>query len=288
MHLRNKQVDVDPCCPVCGEEDETIEHLFLRCHVSRSCWFVKLGVRIDPGTLFTDFMREVLQQRDSWVVAEVQNMIYCLWEARNRWLFEERKFDFAMVIARTQTLGIVAPVTANAGEEPRHGKATWSRPAASVIKVNVDASMGRDNLAGFGFVARDGDGEILAAGSKYPSVASSSTIAEALGLRWVMEISSQLGFRRVQFETDSLQLYYAWKKGTGRSVLFSVIHDCISFLSLFDFVDLSFVRRQGNACADFMARNASTLSDVIWIEEGPPGLFCLLQADLLASVPVLS
>ncbi|XP_057432392.1 uncharacterized protein LOC130725157 [Lotus japonicus] len=152
----------------------------------------------------------------------------------------------------------------------RHGNSSkWVRPATSIIKVNFDASFGNDKLASFGFVAWDEEGEILAAGSLYPTVVPTSTMAEALCLRWVMEISSQLVFRRVQFETDSFQLYYAWKKGTGSSVLFSVIHDCMSFVGLFDFVNLSFVRRQGNNCADYMARNASTLSDVIWAEEGP-------------------
>ncbi|XP_057444049.1 uncharacterized protein LOC130736223 [Lotus japonicus] len=259
VNLRNKKIDVDPSCFVCGEEEETFEHLFLRCNISRSCWFVKLGIRVEPGTLLIDFIRKVLVQRDVWFVTEVQNMLYCLWEARNTWLFEERKFDFTIIIAQMQTLGYVALLVTRMVEGTARGSLVWSIPSPSTVKVNTDASLGRDKLAGFGYVACDAEGEVLAAGSTYPTMASSSTIAEALCLWWAMEISSQLGFRRVQFETDSLELYYAWKKGTWRSILFSIIHDCMSFMGLFDFVTLSFVRRQGNNCADFMAWNASTL-----------------------------
>ncbi|XP_057432981.1 uncharacterized protein LOC130725811 [Lotus japonicus] len=136
-------------------------------------------------------------------------------------------------------------------------------------------------------VARDEDGEILAAASHYPTAATSATMAEAFCLRWAMELSSQLGFRGVQFETDCLQLFHAWKKGVGHSPLFSLLQDCKAFVRLFDCVEFTFTRRQGNTCADFMARNTSTLSNTVWVEEGPPGLCSLLQADLLASMPVM-
>lgn len=108
VNLQNRKIDVDLSCFVCGEEEETFEHLFLRYNISRSCWFVKLGIRVEPGTLLIDFIRKVLVQRDVWFVTEVQNMLYCLWEARNKLLFEERNFDFTMIIARMKTLGYVA------------------------------------------------------------------------------------------------------------------------------------------------------------------------------------
>ncbi|XP_057425675.1 uncharacterized protein LOC130719041 [Lotus japonicus] len=285
--LRRRSLDVDPSCPVCGQEEESASHLFLQCPLARGCWFVHLGVHVEAGMEIMDFMRAVLRERDSWVISQVQTVLYCLWEARNRWLFEERRADCQTVLDRVAALGVPAAIARVDARQERTGIGTWTRPAADIVKVNVDASLGDDMFVGLGLVARDEQGEILAAASSYPTVAASSTEAEALCLRWAMLLSSELGFRRVQIETDSLQLFHAWNRGVGRSLLFSVVQDCKGLLNLFDYVALSFIRRQGNTCADFMARNASTLSDVVWIEEGPPGLYGLLQADILASMPAM-
>lgn len=45
-------------------------------------------------------------------------------------------------------------------------------------------------------------------------------------------------------------------------------------MHLFYYVDLS-----------YMARNASSLSDVVWLEEGPLGLLNFLHHDVMASMP---
>ncbi|XP_057452189.1 uncharacterized protein LOC130744007 [Lotus japonicus] len=140
-------------------------------------------------------------------------------------------------------------------------------------------------MAGFGMVARDNAGEVLSAAAKFPTLALSPTVAEALSLRWAMELSVDLGFRRVQFETDCLPLFQAWKKANGTSYIFLLIFDCRSLFSAFDYVDLSFVCRQGNSCADYLARRASTFQNVLWIEEGPPELTSFLLSDVLASMP---
>ncbi|XP_057452813.1 uncharacterized protein LOC130744665 [Lotus japonicus] len=140
-------------------------------------------------------------------------------------------------------------------------------------------------VAGFGMVARDSNGEIMAYASKFPTMVLSPTVGEALSLRWAMDLAIQLGFRRVVFETDCLPLFQAWKKASGGSYLLTVIQDCFHFCNFFDFVDLSFVRREGNCAADFLARNASTLTNEVWVEDGPPGLFPLLLEDILASRP---
>ncbi|XP_057452167.1 uncharacterized protein LOC130743986 [Lotus japonicus] len=267
--LRRRGMDLDPSCPVCGHEEESIDHLFIHCPVARGCWFVSLGVRTDAGTsTFMDFMAAVLRNKDGWCIAEVQRMIYCLWEGRNKVLFELREPGCATVLSRFAAMESPSQLGTN-GNQVDWSVVKWSRPAAGMIKINVDASLGGDLLAGFGMVARDEDGEILAAASHYPTVATSATMAEAFCLRWAMELSSQLGFRRVQFETDCLQLFHAWKKGVGRSPLFSLLQDCKTFVQLFDCVEFTFTRRQGNTCADFMARNASTLSNIVWVEEAP-------------------
>lgn len=46
--LRRRGLDMDPSFPVCGHEEESIDHLFLHCPLAHGCWFVRLGLRVEP------------------------------------------------------------------------------------------------------------------------------------------------------------------------------------------------------------------------------------------------
>ncbi|XP_057444459.1 uncharacterized protein LOC130736674 [Lotus japonicus] len=284
--LRKRGLDVDPSCMRCGEEDESIEHVFLRCPVARACWFASdLGLRINGALPFHEFIAEVLLLHDDHVTSFSQELIYSLWKSRNKLLFEGTTDAWDSILDRARALRAPPAMgTAPAAMRSRR-TASWVRPAPGLIKVNTDAALGRDKLASFGMVARNKDGLIMAAASFYPVVALSATIAEALSLRWAMTLATQLGFRRVQFEVDSLQLHQAWRRREGDSYLAMIIQDCFKLCGFFDHVDLSFTRREGNVCAHFMAKHAYSLDDVVWVEEGPPGLLPLLHDDLLASMP---
>ena len=38
--LRSCMVQMDPTCPICLQERESIHHLFLHCHLARECWIL--------------------------------------------------------------------------------------------------------------------------------------------------------------------------------------------------------------------------------------------------------
>ncbi|XP_057444643.1 uncharacterized protein LOC130736886 [Lotus japonicus] len=284
--LRQRAIDVDPSCPICGLEDEFVDHLFMRCEVMKATWFgSRLGVRVDPQQSFSTFFQQLVRDLDDGGVAEVQRLLYAMWEARNRAVFDERRVDWREVMSRAAALR--APLEEGMTRDvPAATMARWIRPTRGIVKINIDAAVGRDKLAGFGMVARNYNGEVMASASMYPTMVLSPTIGEALSLRWAMELDTQLGFRRVLFETDCLPLFQAWKKATRGSYLFTIIQDCFRFCNLFDFVDFTFVRRNDNNAADYMARNASTFTNEVWVEEGPPGLAPLLLDDCLASMPL--
>ena len=111
-------------------------------------------------------------------------------------------------------------------------------------------------------------------------------MAEVLCFRWAIGMAIDLGFRVACFETDCLKLYESWKKKKDSSYFGSVLQDCYRLVPNFDVFSLSFVRRTGNCAADFLARNSFTLSNHVWIEEGPPDLLPLLNNDVLASMPL--
>ncbi|XP_057418939.1 uncharacterized protein LOC130713165 [Lotus japonicus] len=178
----------------------------------------------------------------------------------------------------------VLPLPAAQTQRGQH-PSRWKRPRCGWIKMNTDAAKGAYRLAGLGMVSRDSNGDIMAAATRYPVVVLSPVIAEALDLQWSMELATQLGFRSVQFGTDNLELYHAWRKRNGVSYLFSIISDCYAFIPFFDHVELSFVRRNGNSAVTYMAKNASSFPEHVWVEEGPSGLSPFLDSDVLTSMP---
>lgn len=74
-------------------------------------------------------------------------------------------------------------------------RAVWMRPLPGWIKINFDGLV-RRSIAGFGMVARDVEGEILPAAAALSHVLiQSAGIAEALCLRWAMQLAIDLGVR---------------------------------------------------------------------------------------------
>lgn len=89
--LRQRRIDVNPSCPFCGLEEETVDHVFLKCQFARCCWFMcSLWVRIKPSLAFQEFITRVVHGQELWVVAEAEGLVYVLWEARNKLFFEEK------------------------------------------------------------------------------------------------------------------------------------------------------------------------------------------------------
>ncbi|XP_057432151.1 uncharacterized protein LOC130724903 [Lotus japonicus] len=165
--------------------------------------------------------------------------------------------------------------------------ARWRRPGPGIIKCNFDAFFLVDGPAGMGMVARNSEGEVMAAACSYPLSIISPLLAEAVSMRWSMQLTIDLGFRRILLETDCLQLFKAWKaKEAGRSYLSSIISDCRFLVSAFDYVNLSFVRRTGNTVADFLARNAATYAGFVWVEEVPDAALPFIISDVTLLEPI--
>lgn len=155
------------------------------------------------------------------------------------------------------------------------------------MKLNFDASFESSARVGAGMVAQDHDGLALASVANFPMMAPYPVLAEALALRWSIGSAHDLGFRRVCFETDCLQLFQRWKKPQdGASYLSSIVRECIFLCRTFDFASLSFVRSSDNLVADLLAQSTSSFAGLVWIEKVHPLVVPFVTTDVLASVSV--
>ncbi|XP_057425686.1 uncharacterized protein LOC130719055 [Lotus japonicus] len=274
------RVDVDPSCSFCAAELEEEDHLFLHCPAVKQVWFAsQLAVRVDLFSSFIEFWLAAVELDDDDAVATIQSTIYALWEAQNSICFQQREFVVAGVLQRVRSSMEEAIVRDHDRGPMTALPARWKKPAPGTIKCNFDASFHDRGPSGLGMVARNSDGEVMVAACSLPITTLSPLLAEAMSMRWTMQLAINLGFRRIYLEMD-----HAIQE--GRSYLSSIIHDCRLLLSAFDYVSVSIVRRTSNTVADFMARNAETYANLVWVEEVHVAAFHLVISDVMTQLPV--
>ncbi|XP_057416107.1 uncharacterized protein LOC130710770 [Lotus japonicus] len=255
----------------------------------QATWFASnLGLSLQQERKFHDFMLEFLQVADEERLGVFLEVLYAVWISRNELVFQNTQGTVDQTLRKASLLhpgpAMVPVPTHPARQHPTH----WSRPAPGLYKINFDASVTKEGSGGFGFIARDVQAEVLAAACWHYGPVTTPTVAEALSMRWSMTLARDLGFRRVEFESDCLPLVEAWKQNGGCSFLDSIVRDCNFLLSNFEVFSLRFVRRTGNRAANALASLSFSFGEVVWIEEVPSQLIGLVQSDVLASVPSTS
>ncbi|XP_057428472.1 uncharacterized protein LOC130721892 [Lotus japonicus] len=270
--LRRRHLDVDATCGFCASVSEDARHVFLACPAATSFWFASpLSLRVERFASVADFWREILEEGDDEVLLLSQTLAYAFWEARNNNRFNGRNlFPTDTVQRALSTAGVLTTIKPH---EPATSPASYMGTACT-------------RRGGYGMVARDYVGAIMAAATAYPVASISLLLAEAGCLRWALRLAIDLGFRRVVFETDCLQLFNWWKsRQEGVSFLATVVSECRSLVTAFDAFSISFVKHSGNTVADLLARNASTYTNEVWVEEVPDIAVNLVAQDVLASMP---
>ena len=88
---------------------------------------------------------------------------------------------------------------------------------------------------------------------------------ETLGLREALSWIKQLGFERVIFETDSLQVQALQNRVADFSEFGVLIKDCLSLLQGEPYFSVAFTKRQNNVAAHILARYAIRHADfMVW------------------------
>ncbi|XP_057434338.1 uncharacterized protein LOC130727025 [Lotus japonicus] len=268
----------------CHDIPETIDHVLLACPVTSRWWFAMVsGLQVQPDSTVMSLLQQVFELHDSSLEALCVSVLWVIWEARNRCVFQGVEPRVDDLVTRLKLMA--APPRTTASVRQRILPATWHRPEQDIIKMNFDGSWKEDREAGFGCVARNDQGLVMAAATTFPIDAPSPLIAEALAFRWTLSLASDLFFMEIALETDCLQLFDAWNKPLhGASYFISILRDCKDLVSRFNSFSLSFVRRSGNTVADHLAKNSSKYPNYVWIEEVPPDCIRLVDSDVTAAM----
>jgi len=144
----------------------------------------------------------------------------------------------------------------------------WQPPVVGRYKCNIDAAFSsHNNRTGIGICVRDAEGTFVLAKAFTYSCMFLVEVGEALGLHVALQWMSDMQFDNVDFETDSKFTVDAFLSSRNDLSEFGyIISSCRSlFCSFFSNSRVEFVRRQANAVAHALAREATLLaSPVRW------------------------
>ncbi|KAJ7982470.1 Ribonuclease H [Quillaja saponaria] len=132
---------------------------------------------------------------------------------------------------------------------------SWSKPETGYIKLNSDGAVANaQSRAGCGGVFRNENGDWLL-GFHMNLGCCSSKVAELEGIRAGLLIARNNGWRNIYCETDASSVVEAlMSEAKDNSLMSSVVEDCKSLLQHLQTCSVHHVHREGNRCADALAK----------------------------------
>ncbi|XP_020687312.1 uncharacterized protein LOC110103088 [Dendrobium catenatum] len=287
--FRRRLNNFSRCPRGCKEEENG-------CHIAGKCDKLRTVISILNGwgfqVPFFDNISECLEGLKKLVGKKslIANM-YCtttrlVWKSRCKLIhdgIEDSVNSLAANAVSTSTVcNFINSYSDNWDVNQRKLFCSWHPPPPGWIKINVDASLLRNNVAGFGGVARDDKGRFLIAfGAKlmHWDIAQMELMA-VLYLKniirdWMIEAQG------VIIEGDNFNIIKILRLVMKTWKVSKIIDDNLAFLLDFNQVLFSFSNRDCNKLADVCA-NLALKKSFIWedlsFEEIPPSfLFCLKE-----------
>ena len=128
-------------------------------------------------------------------------------------------------------------------EKWKYGK--WSAPRKGWIKLNTDAALNqRARRAGWGIVARDWRGKLVASWACPSFTCSEPKLEEALAIRTAMGTATVEGWEKVIIETNCKTVVDKLENDAEDAVISTVLQDIKLLKYSFDECCFSFIRRK--------------------------------------------
>lgn len=293
QNLFRRKCGLNPLCPICDTENESIEHTLFRCPWTKAVWFGSgkaFWVLENPITAADKWMDDLLcgnlaKETSGEVVAEIFQLCWAIWKARNDCVFNGNTPNPEDTISRASKANVdylqatVVPPKSYSVSRTSGGR--WVPPPPLVIKFNIDGAFSSSrSLAAFGIIARDcsGQAQVWRFGRV---MASSAIFIEAWALRIACLVALELNLGEVIFESDCFLLIKCLTSCDDQVPweIRALVDDIMTWASTnnWKFVWCS---RKVNGVAHWLASNC--LVRRILFQSGciPPGLDKVLVRDL--------
>jgi ribonuclease HI len=288
VNLFRRHIVTEGRCGLCLGDEEDVLHAVWSCPYLIDLWghhgFARKILRRNHASIL-DVLSNIFDCGSAGTVAEMAFMLWCVWQRRNKALYQGQVDPVDSIYPLVQRLSSEYYL-ANEIEAPRAVPipGAWRPSNVCDFKVNFDAAVfPKHHVTGVGVVIRNGQGlPIAVACQRYPCVYAIDN-AEAMAARVALQLAWDVGLRNVEVEGDSLMVITALKDqecclASYGDIIWDIQHLAVSFQC----VKYGHVRREGNNAAHVLARKVLDLhSDfLVWLEDVPGFLDHVIQAEL--------
>lgn len=282
--MSRRGVPLDTICPLCFNDLETTDHLFMRCPLVQQVWFLSpLGARPPPDSDSIMWLLFWLESKEVLASQLFCTLLWKIWFFRNQTIFKFLPFDPLAVVASANSFVFEFNSAQPKSASNRLRLNSWEAPPVGYLKVNIDAGCGHDGKVFWGQVIRDHNANVVAAVSKKSDLVADPVVAEVLGFRWGLQVAAERNLSKVIFELDAQVVVNCFH---GLSVLASItpfIRDCHDLYANMADVSVVFINRCCNEAAHEIAQAAKTLGSCTWEGNSQnPLVWSLFSSGLLS------
>lgn len=262
-------------CPRCLTETETIDHCLFFCGDSVNIWNI-CGLHSIPSSLQGMDRLSWCKQLGKKYGNIVFVTLWVIWCARNDFIFNNNRESMYTSGAKIHTWvkasadAFMLPVETSPTVS-NNRRVKWSRPAEDFVCLNVDGSLlGSNNTAGYGGLLRNRDGDFIW-GFYGVAAVPNILLAETMAIWHGFKLCWDRGYRKVLCCSDSLLSVKFINEGvsTHHRLANEILR--IQKLLASDWeVILSHTLREGNACADVLAKMGASSSSSLVVVTTPP------------------
>lgn len=272
--LQQKHVPVLKECPVCGSEDESIQHALVYCTTAAQCWQRILPeVSLQEGEDLYGWWKIVLERCNKDKQAEVATISWTIWKARNDRVWNNKQAQVNGVLSSAKSYleqWRIAQRSSSKDLFPNHvdgdGAVAWVKPQEANIKITVDAAIFTEyNFSGMGLVARDKRGELVKARTVGVQGTYPAEVVEAIAIKEALSWIKDERWEHVEVESDSLGTVQAIRsKVPMLSPFGQLVEGCRRSLKELNKVSLFYIRRSANMAAHELSRASYSFPDRVF------------------------
>jgi ribonuclease HI len=283
LHRRN--MTASATCSRCGENEETFLHCVRDCKYSTAIWH-KIG--FDNTAFFTEGCAQVWLKtfssgpRASSFLAG----LWWSWRHRNMMCISNETWPLFRISFHIQdSVNVIEASFKKINATPLDRMVRWNQNNHLCHILNVDGScLGSPTRAGFGGIIRNNAGFYLSGFSGFIPDSKDILLAELTALHRGFLLAVAMGIEDLACYSDSL---LSINLITGRASNFHayavLIQDIKDLLSAHNF-SVHHCLREGNQCADFMAKLGASSNEECLVHASPPHeLLVLIRNDAIGT-----
>ncbi|GAU47092.1 hypothetical protein TSUD_369250 [Trifolium subterraneum] len=246
--LAKKGLTLDPWCPLCYQQVEDYEHLFMSCPFAKLTWFASPLDLHAPSNV--DVNSWVLQGLSNPLVEGVQ--IFCtmskIWFHRNKLIFKQQAFvPHEVASSASSFVAEFSPTFLREIYMNTSDVLEASQVVSPVCnRICVDAGSFSNGSTGWGLIVKDHESSVILSACRFEEIYTCPILAEALGIRWAIQTAIDLNYNQVTIVSDALTIVKGIEGKTCPAEVALIVQDCISLCSNFMHVAVVYVKRTLN------------------------------------------